>query len=120
MENGSDDPYREPTAFERYAGQAAEEIASAFDDYEADGEGIAFLIAPIARFLGPPFRELEEALLEALTQGCHDDDGVFDTMALSAYRSGWDLCVRLGIAEVVEEGYGRRGFYRPLWEKLGG
>jgi hypothetical protein len=68
----------------------------------------------------PTVVALKEALLDVLTQACHEDDGVFDTMALSSYQSGWSLAVRLGIAEEVGESYGRRGFYRPKWDEING
>jgi len=68
--------------------------------------------------------ELAEALLDVLCQACFytgshvEQDGWYDTGALSAYRDGWELAVDLGLAERDGELVGRRGFYRPKWDAL--
>jgi len=66
----------------------------------------------------PSYEELVDEIEGAMVQGAHrQDDGWYDTMAISQWRDLGDLLVRTG-RWVQQDGRtwggGRRQFYRPL------
>ena len=55
---------------------------------------------------------LRDMLLDAMTQGCSDVNGVYDTGAISTWRDIGEYLVELGMLTHSRPGNGRRQFYK--------